>query len=79
MFENRLLYCSALTKKCGAHNKIGNLLRLHKSALTVYTLLQTSAGNSELLPSDVIDFSMLPAQRFWRETVSFVRCHVTSK
>ena len=37
------------------------------------------AGNSELLPSDVIGFSMLPAQRFWRETVSFVRCHVTSK
>ena len=23
-----------------------------------------------LLPSDVIDFAMLPAQRFWRETVS---------
>ena len=29
--------------------------------------------------SDVIEFSMLPAQRFWRETASFVRCHVTSK
>ena len=33
----------------------------------------TFAGNSVLLPSDVIDFAMLPAhsaQRFWRETVS---------
>ena len=29
-----------MTKKCGAHNKIGNL-RLHKSVLTIYTLLQT--------------------------------------
>ena len=27
------------------------------------------AGNSALLPSDVIDFVMLPALRFWRETV----------
>ena len=27
------------------------------------------AGNIALLPSDVIDFAMLPAQRFWRETV----------
>ena len=45
MFENRLLYCSALTKTCGAHNKIGNLLRLHKSALTIYTLLRTFSLN----------------------------------
>ena len=30
----------------------------------------TFAGNSALLPSDVIDFAMSPAQRFWRETVS---------
>ena len=29
----------------------------------------TFVGNSVLLPSDVIDFAMLPAQRFWRETV----------
>ena len=27
------------------------------------------AGYSALLPSDVIDFAMLPAQRFWRGTV----------
>ena len=32
----------------------------------------TFAGNSALLPSDVIDFEMLPAQRFWRETVSLL-------
>ena len=31
----------------------------------------TFAGNSALLPSDVIDFAMFLAQRFWRETVSF--------
>ena len=31
----------------------------------------TFAGNIALLPSDVIDFfAMLPAQKFWRETVS---------
>ena len=30
----------------------------------------TLAGRSELLPSDVIDFALLPAHRdFWRETV----------
>ena len=32
----------------------------------------TFAGNSALLHSDVIDFAMLPAQRFWRETVSLL-------
>ena len=36
------------------------------------------AGNIALVPSDVIDFAMFPAQRFWRETVH-CRCHVTSK
>ena len=30
----------------------------------------TFVGNSAQLPSDVIDFAMLPAQTFWRETVS---------
>ena len=30
----------------------------------------TFAGNSALFLSDVIDFAMLPAQRFWQETVS---------
>ena len=40
----------------------------------------TFAGNSALLPSDVvIDFAMLLAQRFWRETVSLIECHVNSK
>ena len=30
------------------------------------------AGNSALLPSDIIDLAILPAQRFWRETVSLL-------
>ena len=32
----------------------------------------TFAGNSALLPFDVIDFAMLPAHRFWQETVSLL-------
>ena len=32
----------------------------------------TVAGNSVLLALDVIDFAMLPAQSFWRETVSLL-------
>ena len=32
----------------------------------------TFTGSSALLPSDVIDFAMLPAQRFWWETVSLL-------
>lgn len=33
--------------------------------------LSTFVGNSALLPSDmIIDFAMLPVQRFWQETVS---------
>ena len=32
----------------------------------------TFAGNSALLPSDVVDFAMLPAKRFCRETVSLL-------
>ena len=39
----------------------------------------TFAGNSALLPSDVIDFAMLPAQRFLAGNSFIVRCHVTSK
>ena len=31
--------------------------------------MSTFAGNSALLPSDVIDFAMLLAQRIWGETV----------
>ena len=30
----------------------------------------TFTGNSALLPSDIIDFAMLPTQGFWRETLS---------
>ena len=32
----------------------------------------TFAGNSALLPSDVIDLAMLLAQRLWREKVSLL-------
>ena len=32
----------------------------------------TFAGNKALLPTDVVDFAMLPAQRFWQETVSLL-------
>ena len=40
---------------------------------------QHSRVNSALLPSDVIDFAMLPAQRFLAGNSFIVRCHVTSK
>ena len=33
---------------------------------------QHSQVNKALLPYDVIDFAMLPAQRFWQETVSLL-------
>ena len=43
----------------------------------------TFAGNSALLPSDVIDFALLPAQRLLAGKSAgnsfIVRCHVTSK
>ena len=32
----------------------------------------TFADNGPLLPSDVIDFAILPAERLWRETVSLL-------
>ena len=32
----------------------------------------TFEGNSALLPSDFIDFAMLPSQTFWQETVSLL-------
>ena len=39
----------------------------------------TFAGNSELLPSDAIDFAMLPAQIFLTGNSLIVRCHETLK
>ena len=39
----------------------------------------TFAGNSALLPSDVIDFAMLPAQKLLAGNSFIVRCPVTSK
>ena len=38
----------------------------------------TFAGNSALLLSLIIDFAMLPAQRFFLGKSFIVRCHVTS-
>ena len=32
----------------------------------------TFTGNIALLPSDVMDFALLPAQRFWQETASLL-------
>ena len=44
----------------------GNSLNL--TVMAVVGRWSTFVGNiSGLLPSDVIDFEMLPAQRFWRE------------
>ena len=37
-------------------------------------LRSSFTGISALLPSDVIDFAMLHAQRFWRETVCRMSC-----
>ena len=34
--------------------------------------LTAVVGQRTLLPSDVIDLAMFPAQRFWRETVSLL-------
>ena len=45
----------------------GNSLNLAVTASSV-------TGNSALLLSDVRDFAMLPAQRFWRETVCYMSC-----
>ena len=39
----------------------------------------TFAGNSALLPSDVIDFARLPAQRLLAGYSFIVTCPVTSK
>ena len=39
----------------------------------------TFASNSALLPSDVVDFALLPAQRLLAGKNFIVRCHVTSK
>ena len=39
----------------------------------------TFGGNNALLPSDVIDFALLPAQILLAGNSFMVRCHVTSK
>ena len=48
-------------------------------ATTTAVVGQHFAGNSALLPSDVIDFALLPAQRLLAGNSFIVRCHVTSK
>ena len=48
---------------------VGNSLKL---AVIASSRRSTFASNSALLPSDVTDFTMLPAQRFWLETVSLL-------
>ena len=42
-------------------------------ALFICSRWSTFAGNSALLPSDIIDFAMLPAQQLLKGN-SFVRC-----
>ena len=37
-------------------------------------LRSSLTDKSALLLSDVIDFAMLPTQRFWRETVCYMSC-----
>ena len=59
-----LLY-SAKRKKCNGNNNGSRR--------------STFAGNSALLPSDVTDFALLPAQRLLAGNSFIVRCHVTSK
>ena len=39
----------------------------------------TFAGNSAMLPSDVIDFALLPSQRLLVGDSFIFRCHVISK
>ena len=43
------------------------------------SLRSTFVGNSALLPSDVIDFALFPAQRLLAGNRFIVRCHMTSK
>ena len=52
----------------GGNFEAGNSLNL----AVIGGCRSTFAGNSGLLPSDDIDFATLPAQRFWRETVSLI-------
>ena len=50
----------------------GGLKVIHRTALTTFVRVVTPRGSSTLLPPDVIDFAMLSASRFWRETVSLL-------
>ena len=60
--------------KAGFHSIPGNSLNLAVTEVISQHLRVT------LLPSDIIDFAMLPTQRFWQKNYSFiVRTHVTLK
>ena len=52
-----------------------------KQAMATATVVvgQHSQCNSALLPSNVIDFAMLPSQKLVVQNSFIVRCHVTSK
>ena len=52
--------------KAGFHSIPGNSLNLAVTEVISQHLRVT------LLPSDIIDFAMLPTQRFWQETVSLL-------
>ena len=51
---------------------VANGLKLKLPAIFFHTCCNGCQHETTLLPSDVIDFAMLPAQRFWRETVSLL-------
>ena len=52
----------------------------HLQSCSVHVQQQsTFASNSALLPSDVMDFAMLPAKRLLTGNSFIVRCHVTLK
>ena len=90
-----LLYSTMKNELRRRENKISVLMTLKNALQTVklyhhatfnHALItcsngrrSTFAGNSALLPSDVIDFAMLPAQRLLAGNSFIVRCHVTSK
>ena len=65
---------NALTVKCYHHTTFNHTLIICSNGCR-----STFTGKSALLPSDVIDFAMLPAQRLLTGNSFIVRCHVTLK
>ena len=54
-------------------------MEIHCNITTNGAHWPTLVGNSELLPSDVIDFAMLHAQRLFVGNSFIVRCYVALK